>query len=431
MVPAFVGGSLYHENMSSNDQPRADALLLRVPELMREQAIAEARVTAAMVRIAELREREYAAIEKRGSREMSLRSIADELAVELGMGVNAVQNRLFYARLIKAKLPLVWRAHVVGDIDSWKFRVVAAGVARLESDDSFNRADALIVEYAVGHTASEVRQWVYRLVGRLEPQSAEQREASAKERRCVTITHTNEGESEVWARMPTLDAFKIQKSLDQSLQTKAANDPRSVDQFVADQFIARLTEDADGNSLVHAEIGLTIPVTSMAGLTGEPGESLDGQFALPADVVRALASDESSVIHRVVTDPVGRVLDVTKLGRFFTGQLAFAIEVRDGVCQFPGCIRPVERCQIDHREPWPVGETAGANGWCLCVRHHQMKTEGIFVPEVDDTGPPLWRLPSGRRVRSEPTHREQLLARRDAYSRTEHRLWNLLPDAAA
>jgi len=128
-----------------------------------------------------------------------------------------------------------------------------------------------------------------------------------------------------------------------------------------------------------------------------------------ASTVRELASLDGTVFHRVVTDPFGGVLDVTRLGRFFTGNLRTAIEVRDGGCQFPGCGRTAQRGEIDHppstscREvppvAWPDGPTSGDNGQKLCKRHHQLKTAGVLHPEHTEQGT-LWTFPSGRQARS-------------------------------
>lgn len=148
-------------------------------------------------------------------------------------------------------------------------------------------------------------------------------------------------------------------------------------------------------------MALTIPATSLAGLSDEPGTSIDGQWVLPASMVRELATRAGTVFHRVITDPAGRVLDVTRLSRFAPTDLAFAIEVRDGVCQFPTCTRPAAHCDKDHRVPWPHGPTNGQNMWSLCRRHHRMKTAGIFSATLNENGQSTWHLPSGRLVAAE------------------------------
>lgn len=145
---------------------------------------------------------------------------------------------------------------------------------------------------------------------------------------------------------------------------------------------------------------VTVPVTTLSGLDDDPAATLDERVLLPAPVVRELAALPGTVFHRVVTDPFGGVLDVTRLGRFFTGALRTAIEVRDGGCQFPGCMRATARGEVDHIVAWPDGPTSGDNGQKLCIRHHQLKTAGVLEAEHTGDGI-LWTFPSGQRARSQ------------------------------
>ncbi len=61
------------------------------------------------------------------------------------------------------------------------------------------------------------------------------------------------------------------------------------------------------------------------------------------------------------------------------------IRWRDLTCRFPGCDAPVERCDIDHTEPWPAGPTHPSNNKLYCRAHHLVKT---FCPGwVDHQSP--------------------------------------------
>ena len=163
---------------------------------------------------------------------------------------------------------------------------------------------------------------------------------------------------------------------------------RNIDQLRADTLVDLLlgTVADDAPRGARALIAITVPVTSLAGFSHEPGESTDGRFALPASTVRELAARPGTLFHRVMTDPLGRILDVTRLGyRPSTDQRA-AIEIRDGTCSVPSCDRPAWDCDLDHDTPWPHGPTTGTNLQALCRRHHRMKTHlpGWTVPD-----PPL------------------------------------------
>ena len=351
-----------------------------------------------MLDFADARRAEYEATERTQWRDLELASIAHELAVELQMSVRAVQNRLHQARMVRGRAPSAWSAFGAGRIDSYRVRLISDALNSLHDPRSDGILDDRVVGYAEAHTAAELRAWLKRLTARLEPDHYEQRTRDAVNARRVHIDHRDDGVSELWALLPTAQAVAIDTVLGEALLSKPSDDTRTSDQYLADELARWMLTAADGEPAVRATIALTIPATSLAGLTDEPGISIDRQWVLPASTVRQLATRPGTLFHRVVTDPAGHVLDVTRLGRFAPPDLEVAIEIRDGVCQFPTCTRPAAQCDKDHRVPWPHGPTNGQNMWPLCRRHHRMKTADIFNTEQDQNGQPVWRLPSGRRV---------------------------------
>jgi hypothetical protein len=380
---------------------RADNLLEQVGPRAGEQARAEARTTVAMLEFAEARRAEYEASERTEWRDLELASIAHELAVELQLSVRSVQNRLHAAHIVRGRAPSAWSAFLGGRIDGYRVRIISEALGGVCDPRSDGIIDERVVDYAASHTAAELRAWLKRLIARLEPDLHEERAREAVKDRRVHIDHRDDGVSELWALLPTAQAAAIDTMLGEALLSKPSDDARTSDQYMADELSRRLLAGADGEPAVKATIALTIPATSLAGLSDEPGIALDGQWALPASVVRELAGHAGTLFHRVVTDPAGHVLDVTKLGRFAPADLEFGIEVRDGVCQFPTCTRPADHCDKDHRTPWPHGPTNGDNLWSLCRRHHRMKTAAIFAAHLDENGTPIWHLPSGRLVAAE------------------------------
>jgi hypothetical protein len=380
---------------------RADTLLDRVASRAREAARAEAQMTVAMLEFADARRAEYEVTGRSQWRDLELASIAHELAVELQMSVRAVQNRLHAARLVRGRAPSAWSAFLSGHIDNYTVRIISEALGSLRDPRSDGVLDGRVADYAATHTAAELRAWLKRLIARLEPEHHEARSRDAVNDRRVHIDHRDDGVSELWALLPTVQAAAIDTLLGEALLSKPSDDTRTSDQYMADELTRRLLGGAAGEPAVNSTIALTIPVTSLAGLTDEPGISIDGQWVLPASTVRQLATSQGTLFHRVVTDPAGRVLDVTKLGRFAPADLELGVEVRDGVCQFPTCTRPATRCDKDHRVPWPHGPTTGQNMWSLCRRHHRMKTAGIFTTDLDNKRRPTWHLPSGRTVAAE------------------------------
>lgn len=119
-----------------------------------------------------------------------------------------------------------------------------------------------------------------------------------------------------------------------------------------------------------------------------------------ADLIRDLIADTAtdSTIRRLVTDPVGTVIDIGRAHYAPTGLQQRLIQLRDGRCRFPGCTKRAETCEIDHAQPWDAGgATDLANLGALCKRHHQAKTHGGWqITTSDRTGRCQWRSPLGR-----------------------------------
>lgn len=72
------------------------------------------------------------------------------------------------------------------------------------------------------------------------------------------------------------------------------------------------------------------------------------------------------------------------------------VQGRDGTCRFPGCDVPAERCDIDHIEPYDMGTpnaggaTETPNLHCLCRRHHNLKTAGLWNVRRAHDGAEVW-----------------------------------------
>lgn len=80
------------------------------------------------------------------------------------------------------------------------------------------------------------------------------------------------------------------------------------------------------------------------------------------------------------------------------------VRLRDRTCQFPGCNRPAEYTDLDHRTAFAAGgRTTAANLWCLCRHHHRLKHEGGWRLHSNPDGTHTWTSPTGRRYRNSPT----------------------------
>ncbi|WP_344744020.1 HNH endonuclease signature motif containing protein [Nesterenkonia aethiopica] len=183
----------------------------------------------------------------------------------------------------------------------------------------------------------------------------------------------------------------------------------------ADLFAAWLLSGRVEGAPVEAKIAVMIPETTLTGHSDDPGISADRNWVIPANDARHLAGDPRTChdwYHATTSPPqpgpiqpgAGDVspdiLAITYTGRYAPARLRDAIIFRDGVCQAPGCTIPAQRCDLDHRLPYPTGPTSGPNLQALCRRHHRLKSHGLLtLPEPeqaapDTTAPPPPRAPA-------------------------------------
>lgn len=83
-----------------------------------------------------------------------------------------------------------------------------------------------------------------------------------------------------------------------------------------------------------------------------------------------------------------------------TKALRAVVEGRDGVCRWPGCNRPANRCQLDHRINYEDGGPTSADGLlALCQTHHNRKTDEQVHYLLDPiTGDVVWLFADGTYV---------------------------------
>ena len=83
--------------------------------------------------------------------------------------------------------------------------------------------------------------------------------------------------------------------------------------------------------------------------------------------------------------------------------LRHLVEVRDGECTQPTCVRSAPRCDFEHATPWHKGgKTCCCNGGCRCRRDHQVKQSPGWTVTQPRPGYHQWTTPAGRVFTTEP-----------------------------
>lgn len=176
---------------------------------------------------------------------------------------------------------------------------------------------------------------------------------------------------------------------------------------------ARTAAAGAGTSLRYRDLGELPParvdiVVSLETLLGHQNGVADipGWSTIGAHRARAAAVSHGSVWARLVTDPLGHLIEKSTKSYRPTPDIRSQVVARDGTCRFPECQRAAFRCQCDHIVPWaPDGErghTEHCNLQSLCEVHHDAKTRAIWAALMTDTGDIRWTSPTGREYTSSP-----------------------------
>lgn len=360
--------------------------------LAASRARAEAFELAEMVRFRDAELVRTAAIESPMVRLVERSAIALEIGQATGLSEGQVAGRLAAADRLRARAPRVWLAFRDGAVDWARAREVASTLNVLVHPESDDRLDDTVVAYARTHTVAELRGWLTRFVARVEAEEAAARAEAARRERTVTVTHVDDAMAWVSAYVPSHLAAAIDARL--SRTPVPVGDDRTRGQRRADAFVDLLLATSEPAPVrTRTDVGVVIDAEVLAGAEPGPAVADDGSWTVPAEWILEHLDPEQTFFHRLLVDPITRdTLAHQYVGRFAPDVLATAIAFRDGVCQAPGCLRPAQDCDLDHRQPHPRGPTRGSNLWALHRAHHAMKSHRTL----------RWVLPSGRVVDAEP-----------------------------
>ena len=369
------------------------------------------------------------------SRECREQYVPDEIGVLLGWTKTAAAARYGTACQV-ADLPAVQEAWRAGAVDARKVATICEQVSTLElaghADPGDREAVAAQVQGlaadAVGYvtepgrsrTGPQLREWLRRRVIAANPAAAEQRRQQAMADRRVVITPGEDGMSELWALLPSVQARQIQQALTASAQQCGAEDARSMDQRRVDTMVDLLlgrTEPA------NVDVQVIVPADTLAGTSQAPGwvpglgpvtaEQVTELLGGPGAETGAGADGSTSgpgvgsgvTFRRLVTDPATGVLTDLAEDRYRpSAALDRGVRARDVTCRFPGCRRTADSAgtDLDHTIPYPAGPTSATNLAVLCRRHHRLKHTAGWAVTLHPTGTMTWTTPTGRTYQTEP-----------------------------
>ncbi|WP_131746859.1 DUF222 domain-containing protein [Frankia sp. Cppng1_Ct_nod] len=347
----------------------ADSCLTLMVRAARQRAYWDAVMVRAQDRFTRLRP--AAAGSGRGFCEFA----ADEVAAELAVSPTAAAGQLDLAHTLTGRLPATVDALAAGTIDLLRARALA------EATGALSHAQASQVEQRIltgGGRASHARfrDALRRTVLAVDPAGAAARHRHARRDRQVHLRPVEDGMAELWALLPAVEAQAAYQRIDGlARRSSGPGDSRGIDERRADILTDLLLGHDRGR--VRIEIAVTVPATTLLGLTDTPGE-LAGYGPIPAALARALA--EHATWRRILTDPAdGRLREVGRR-RFPSPALARHIQTRDRTCRFPGCAKPARSCDLG----------------LLCRHHHRLKHENSWTLHQPTPGHFTWTSPEKR-----------------------------------
>jgi hypothetical protein len=364
------------------------------------------------------------------------------------------------------------------------------------------RADAELAEAAASKTFGQLRSYAHRLVLKLDPEAVRKRKEAARQDAHVRRFREDSGNAGMVAReLPPDEVLASWQHVEQrALDLRAAGVPGTLRELRVRAYLDLLQErdsrlapaapDAVGEAApaaygdmpgppdggpgpggpgsssdpggsggssgpgapghpggpaVAALVNITVPLSTLAGQSGTPGEA--GGFGLldaqdTRDLVTAAARHPDTRWCLTVLGPDGtaaahgcaagqlrwtagpRAAEMLRalqpaLRPVIRGPCAHAqaehryrpgrtlqhlIHARNARCTAPGCGRPAARCDLDHTTPWHHGGlTCPCNLAPLCRHHHRCKQAERWRLEQPEPGVLVWRTPSGRAYATAPT----------------------------
>jgi hypothetical protein len=305
--------------------------------------------------------------------------------------VSAVQNisharavgQVHCARTLRDRLPYVAKVFATGVID---FRVVSMIIARTENvdDEVMAQLDEAIARHAAKWmklSYPKLRDRVDLWVAKFDPAGVRV-PPKVEERRFVEFQPgASPGLTDFWGTVRTADAAAMSARLEGLAATVCEHDPRTTVQRRADAYGAIGRGEAmlacecgrddcpavsERKAVRDAVIHVLAEQATLDGSSGKPGY-LPGFGILPAESVRELAK---SATLKPVALPTGE----PDPGYRPSAKTLEFIRWRDLTCRWPGCDRPVDKCDVDHTVPYPFGPTHPSNNKPYCRTHHLLKT---------------------------------------------------------
>ncbi|QBX56524.1 DUF222 domain-containing protein [Nocardioides seonyuensis] len=349
------------------------------------------------------------------------------VAKQVGLARRVSHDRgarhLGLARIVASELPCTWAAWRAGRIGEWKATVIARETACLSLEhrlevDRLIAGDPVRVE---GMGDRELAGLCAAHAARLDASSVTARRRRAESERRVTCRPAPDTMTHVSALLPVKDGVAVHAVLTRAaVRARAAGDERTQGQVMADTLVAAVLAHEQRHQTTQApapgepraasstRVNLNVVMSDAALFgTSEDPAHLVGFGPIPAELAReiiagACAQGEELWLRRLYAHPhTGELASMDTRGRFFRGNLARFIRLRDQTCRTPWCDAPIRH--VDHAHPDSTGgPTSDANGQGLCEACNHAKEAPGWRARPGPEGTITTTTPTGHRHTSRP-----------------------------
>ncbi|WP_436500508.1 DUF222 domain-containing protein [Actinokineospora sp. HUAS TT18] len=351
-------------------------------DLERQRAALDAVQVRALARMAELRPDRDAG---------GHRFAGAEVGAALTWTPAHAASRVANATRLTTVFPSTVDALAAGHIDLPRAHALAEITTTL-SDDHAGEVETWILARAEHKTLDRWRHALRAKKDRIDPEGADRRREQRRPDRRVDLYAAEDGMAhldihDTGERLRAV--YLILDKLARTMRAHGATDP--LDTLRADA-LHEIVVNGGGRG-VSVELHVAVPYTVLLG--AHAGGTLHGYGSLPNTAIKELITTHDTTWRRIITDPVGKVLEVSARRHPGT-DLARHIRLRDQTCRYPGCHRPATACELDHTTPHSHGGTTSApNLGCLCPLHHKLKDQPGWHLKQTRPGRFVWTTPTG------------------------------------
>jgi hypothetical protein len=323
------------------------------------------------------------------------RGIASQVALARRESPNKGQQHLGLAKILNSEMPHTLAALRAGLITQWRAQILVRETAclSLEHRVTMDRALAGDAEALAAYGEGELVGAARKLAYQLDPASVVERRRRAEADRRVSLRPAPDVMSQLSALLPVAAGVAVIAALKaEADRLRAAGDPRSRGQIMADTLVTRVTQatpqatgtgtgpdpgTVGGGGPPVVPVALSLVMSQDALLDGaEDPAFIEGYGWVPADLARALLAGclQAGVgtwLRRLFTRPgTGDLVAMDSRSRLFPAALARFIGLRDQTCRTPWCDAPIRHRDhiVAHEQGGPTDADNG-QGACVACNH--------------------------------------------------------------